>query len=142
MKKIVVLILLQAIFCNLVYADCDWTAIKPMANGSYEYVPALHLCVGNLVVDNKILVAQLVELNAAIELKNLALNKADARTELWRKTSDSEQDRLSKIQDSQKTNDLLWFGLGILSTVAVGMMTARLIGRRSREREASTTSSR
>ncbi len=127
MKKIICFILLQIMICNMALADCDWTTIKPMPNGDYEYNPELHLCVGKLVQSDKTKDAQVEDLTKAIQLKDLALTKADERTDLWKQTAYNEQDRLNKIESGQRTNDWIFYGLGALTVIASGFMAAKLI---------------
>lgn len=117
---------LVSMFSNLAMADCDWTQIKKLPDGGYEYTPELHLCVGNLVQTNKVQLAQIADLNSAIQLKDLALVQSDQRIALWSKTVNDEQDRLTKISDDQKHNDFIYFGLGILATIGTGYALARL----------------
>lgn len=126
MKKFVIVILCLS---NIALGDCNWASIKTLPNGNYEYTPTLHLCVGKLVQDGKVKDTQIQDLTKAIQLKDLALTASDSRAKLWMDTSLSEQDRLMKIDSAQKQNNFLYFGLGILASIGVGMTTARLIGR-------------
>jgi hypothetical protein len=126
MKKLICLILLAS---NISMAACDWSTIKTMPNGSYEYSPTLNLCVGQLVQDSAVKDQQLADLNKALSLKDAALLTADQRIVLWQKDSSDQLDRLVKIESTQKSSEYLAFGLGVLATVATGIMTARLIGR-------------
>jgi len=121
-------IIVVMLMSNIAFADnCDWSTIKTMPNLDYEYSPALHLCVGNLVESVKTKDAQINDLNAAIQLKDLAIAKADQRTQLWQTTADNEQDRLSKIESSQKTNDFWYFTLGVVAAIGTGWMASRLM---------------
>lgn len=120
MKKLIIFLLLFSFNAN---AACDWkTGITPGANKTFTYTEDCHQLVGATVQANK-------DLNQAIDLKNLAIKDADSRTALWMSTANSEQGRLDKLNSDQKVNDFLYFGLGILTSVGVGLMTARLIGR-------------
>jgi len=131
MKKLIALIVLfQIAISSLAYGGtCDWSTIKPMPNGDYEYSLDCHLKVGQLVQDTKIKDQQIQDLYKAVELKDLAIQKDDERVMLWQKTSDTQQQRLSSIESGQKTMDWLYFSLGALTVVASGFMAARLIGR-------------
>jgi hypothetical protein len=131
MKKLLVFILLlQIMVCNIARADttCDWQFVKPLPDGGYEYPLNLHLCVGNLVQTTATQTQQIADLNAAIQLKNLAITTSDQRVALWQKTADDSQDRLTKIDSDSKRNDWIMFGLGALTVLGAGFMTAKLIG--------------
>src|SRR5271168_2051714 len=107
MKKFIALILLFSVNAQ---AACNWaTGVTPGPNKTFIYSEECHEAVGALVQANK-------DLTAAIQLKDLALTNADARTQLWMTSSLNEQDRLTKIDSEQKHNDFLYFGLGILAT--------------------------
>jgi hypothetical protein len=131
MKKILFLVLICSFLSQLAIAApiCNWSAIKQLPDGGYEYSPALNLCVGNLVQQNKVQAAQIVDLTKAISLKDLAINMSDARVALWEKSSDDEFSRLNTIEKDQKHSDFLMFGLGILTTIGTGFAIARLAGR-------------
>ncbi len=119
MKRFIALILLFSLNAQ---ASCDWkTGITPGPNHTYIYSEECHQAVGQLVQANK-------DLTSAIQLKDLALTKADERMQLWMNTADSEQDRLAKMNSDTKTNQWLFFGLGVATVVLSGFMTARLIG--------------
>lgn len=130
MKKLISSILILCL-STIAMADpnCNWSTIKTLPDGGYEYSPSLNLCVGNLIQTNKTQSAQIVDLTKAIELKDLALTAADSRTQIWETTSLAEQDRLTKISTEQKDNNFLYFGLGILSTVLTGFAVAKLVGK-------------
>jgi hypothetical protein len=128
MKNIIAIILAITVFSNLALADnCDWSTIKAMPNGDFEYSPQLNLCVGNLVQQNQVQTQQLSDLNQAIDLKNLALQNADARTALWEKTSDDELSRINKIESDSKQSGWLMFALGAGTVILSGFMAAKLV---------------
>ena len=129
MKKLIVLTILLSFISNIAFANCDWSTIKQLPDGGYEYSAELNICVGKLVQTNKLQLVQIEDLTKAIQLKDLALTNADARTQLWMTTAQNEQDRLSKISSAQSHSDFLYFGLGALTVIGAGFMTARLIGR-------------
>jgi hypothetical protein len=130
MKKLIVSLLLLCTFSNLAFADCDWkTGIVPGPNKTFVYSEACHLAVGKLVQDSTVKDQQILDYKQAISLKDLALTNSDARVAMWEKSSLDQMDRLTKIDSEQKHNDFLYFGLGILSAVAVGFATAKLVGK-------------
>lgn len=128
MKKIVSSLLLFFLFSNTAFADCDFsTGIRPGPAGTHEYIYSeeCHQAVGKLVQDNKALTLQVGDLTKAISLKDLALTKADDRTQLWMNTSDKLIDRVDKIDQVEKHNEWLYFGLGVLTTFAAGYVAAQ-----------------
>lgn len=129
MKKLISIILLFSLFSNISFGDtnCDWTTIKTLPDGGFEYSPALNICVGRLVQTNQIQTQQIADYQKAISLKDLALQNADARIQLWETSADNELDRLNKIQSDQKKSDWLMFGLGALTILGAGFMTAKLL---------------
>ena len=127
MKKLISLVLLVLFLSDTVMAACDFSTIKQLPDGGYEYSPALNICVGQLVQGSKMKDQQIADLTKAIDLKNLALTNADARTVLWQKSSDDEMDRLAKLSKDQKTNDWLIFSLGALTVIGAGFMASSLI---------------
>jgi hypothetical protein len=128
MKKYALLILIT-LFSNVAFADkaCDWSTIKQLPDGGYEYSATLNLCVGKLVQDSKVKDAQIADLTQAVQLKDLALVKADTRTQLWLDTSDKLQNRLSTVDTMEKHNEWLMFGLGALTVIGAGYMTSKLL---------------
>jgi len=130
MKKVIASVLIFSCLSSAAYADCDFSkGITPGPNHTFIYSEECHQKVGQLIQDNATKDKQIADYVQAINLKDLAITKADSRTQLWMDTSDKLTDRLTKVDELQKKNDWLYFGLGVLSTVAVGFMTARLIGR-------------
>jgi len=125
MKKLIALILCVS---NLAMADqtCDWSTIKQLPDGGFEYSATLNICVGQLVQDSKVKDQQITDLTKAISLKDLALTNADARIQLWMTSAENEQDRLSKISSDQKHSEYLAFGLGLLTAIGTGYALSRI----------------
>src|ERR1700688_1283413 len=108
MKKLLILILL---FSVNVHASCDWkTGITPGPNKTFIYVEECHQAVGALVQANK-------DLTSAIQLKDLAIQTADQRTDMWKTTAENEQDRMTKLTSEQGNTNLLYYALGILTVI-------------------------
>lgn len=128
MKKLIVCMLLFITSVNA-FANCDWSTIKKLPNGDFDYSPTLHICVGKLVQDAAVKDQQISDLNQAITLKDLALKESDSRTQLWMTTSTNELDRLNKISSDEKSSQWLWFGLGVATTFLAGYGAAKLVGR-------------
>lgn len=127
MKNLICIGIILCLFSNIVYADnCDWTQIKKLQDGGYEYNPQLNLCVGQLVQQNKIQAQQIQDYQKAIELKDLAIKYDDERVALWSKTAGDEQDRLLKMDSIQRHNDILYFALGIATTFVAAYTASRI----------------
>jgi hypothetical protein len=128
MKEIISSILVFCMLSNIAMADCDFSkGITPGPNHTFIYTEECHLEVGKIKQQNNTLTAQLGDLTKAIELKDLALTKADTRTQLWIDTNDKMSDRLTKIDETYKHNEWLYFGLGVLTTFAAGYIAAQAI---------------
>jgi hypothetical protein len=128
MKEIISLFLLTCFLSNAALADCDFsTGITPGPNKTFVYTEECHLAVGKMKEDNAALTLEVGDLNKAIQLKDLALVKADQRTQLWMTTSDQLTDRVTKIDDVAKHNEWMYFGLGVVTTFLAGYAAAQLI---------------
>jgi hypothetical protein len=135
--KFLSLVVLLSMCGNLAFADvgvvvntnCDYTKIVKNADGTFTYTKQLHLCVGDMKLDLEVAKLQIVDLNQALSLKDVALQKSDSRVKLWSDTSEQLENRITKIDTETKRNDFLYFALGIAASIGVGFMTAKLIGR-------------
>ena len=126
MKKISFL-LAVCMFANTAFADCDFSkGITKLPDGNYEYTKECHVHVGELVQDNDVKTQQVDKLNKALDLKDLAITKADQRTQLWMDTSLKLEDNIQKMDSLSKKNEWLYFGLGVLTTFAAGYAAAQL----------------
>ncbi len=129
MKKLICSLLLLVMSTN-VLADCDFSkGITTGPNNTHIFTEECYLKVGQLVQDAKIKDQQIADYSKAIQLKDLALTNADARTALWTKTAEDEQDRMNKLDSEQKHSDWLYFGLGVATTFLAGYAAAKLAGR-------------
>lgn len=104
-------------FGNIALADCKWSDVKP-TTGGYLYSESCHARVGLTLRDNDDLNIQVTALRKSMELKDLALDKADQRTILWRNESYEQFDRLNKQASMNEYQKTLWFILGIVVTSA------------------------
>lgn len=128
MKKLFSIILLLCLSINTALADCDWaTGITPGPNNTFVYSEPCHLAVGQLVQDAKVKDQQISDLTKAIQLKDLAITNSDARVALWQTTSDNELNRLNTIQNDNKRNEYLAFGLGVGLTFLAAYSAAKLV---------------
>lgn len=130
MKKIASLLVLVSLFSNLAFGadNCDWSKIKKLPDGGYEYSLELNECVGRLVQENKVKDQQITDLTKAIQLKDLAIKDSDERANMWLTTSTREQERIVKIDADQKTSNLIYFGLGVALTVLSVWGASKAIG--------------
>lgn len=127
MKKLISIILIICSFSQIVFAsNCDWSTIKKLPNGDYDYSPQLNLCVGNLVQQNQVQAQQIIDLNKSIQLKDLAINYDEQRIALWSKAAGDEQTRLATMESDQKRSDWLAFGLGVATTFVAAYAASRI----------------
>lgn len=118
MKKLITGILLFCTLSNVARADCDWSQIKKNNDNTYTYSQELNICVGNLVRDDAAKDISIADLNKVISQQNIALSKADARTQLWMDTSFKLEDKLNAVDSIYKKNEWLYFALGVVVTSA------------------------
>lgn len=126
MKKIISLIILTSFFPNFAFADCDYSKIVNNGDGTYTYSKALHICVGEMKQDLEIANQQVAKLTKAISLKDLTITKADKRADVWMNTSFKLENRIQTIDSMSKTNDWLFFGLGIATMLAASYAAGQL----------------
>lgn len=124
--SILILCISQSAFCS---PNCDWTQIKKNPDNTYTYSATLNLCVGNLVQDDAVKTQQVADLTKAIQLKDLAIQMSDSRVALWQKSSNDELDRVTSIESNQKHNDILYFGLGLLTAIGAAYAAGQVIHR-------------
>lgn len=115
--KFISLILLLVFSSNVAFADCDFTKIVKNTDGTYTYSKELHICVGQMKQDLEIKEQQITDYKKAIELKDLALSKSEARADLWMNTSFKMEDRLTTIDSLQNRNAAIYVGLGVIGTI-------------------------
>lgn len=120
MRKAISLFLATLLFCNSAFSNCDFSKIIKNEDGTYTYSKELHICVGELKVDNEVKSEQISEYKKAIELKDLAILKAQERADLWMDTSYTLENKLQKAYTIKNRNYIVYYGLGILTmSVAV-----------------------
>lgn len=103
---------------------CDWKTIRKVGDSGYLYSADCHKSVGQLKNKaeelekaNSERQKQVEKLGKTIELKDLALDKADQRIINWRNETYNQHDRLLRQQKLAKYNDWLYFGGGIAVTI-------------------------
>lgn len=125
--KLVSLILAVAMISNTAFAECDFSRdVKELPSGSREYTKECHIKVGQLVQDNQVKDQQITDYKKAIELKDLAITKADQRAQLWMDTSLKLEDNIQRMDSIKSKNEWIYFGLGVLTMFAAGMAAAQL----------------
>lgn len=130
MRSFICGIVTLCMFSNVAMADCDFSkGVTPLSGGGYAYTEVCHREVGKLVQDNKTKDVQIDDYKKAIELKDLAITKSDQRALLWMDSADKSQERLVNIAATQKRNDFLYFGLGVVAAIGTGFMAAKLLQR-------------
>lgn len=113
--------------------SCDWSKDVRKEGSNYVYTTDCHIEVGKTIKAKEELEkanserqAQVEKLGKAIELKDLALDRADQRIMNWRDEAYNQHERLLKQEKLAKYNDWLWFGGGvgltILSVWAAGQL--------------------
>lgn len=128
MKKLISTVLLFCFMSNVSFADCDFSkGITPGPNDTFIYSGECHRKVGSLLQDNAAKDKTIGELNQVITLKDLAIQKADQRTQLWMDTSFKMEDRLNEVDSIYKKNEWLYFALGIVVTGAAVYGAGQLV---------------
>lgn len=100
------------------FADCDYSKIVDNGNGTFTYSKELNLCVGKAIKDLNAANAQIDAYSKALTLKDLALDNANQRINMWQDTTWKLQDRMSTIDSLESKNKILYFALGIVVTGA------------------------
>lgn len=116
MKRFVAILAIFGIVTSAM-ADCDFsTDVKKNPDGSYTYSRECHIEVGNQIKDNKTKDEQIKKYVQSLELKDLALDKAEQRLQNYSTTIGKMEDRVNTIERMNDTNKLLYLGLGIAAT--------------------------
>jgi hypothetical protein len=113
-------LILSLLLTFQVFAECDFSTIKQIDANTWAYQKDCHLLVGQLVRDESARKQQVELLNQSISLKDLAISKADERTELWRNTSYKLEDRLITQDKYQSYTRWGYFALGAAAVVLGG----------------------
>lgn len=104
---------------NVCYADCDLKLdIVKNPDRTFTYSNGCHIRFGEVVQDNGILTEQNLKLNKALDLKDIALDRADKRADKFQNAMFKLEDRITKIDSIQATNKWLYFGLGAAAMFA------------------------
>lgn len=118
MKKLINLILVVTMISSTAFAECKWAEGVKKADGGYLYTIDCHARVGVTLKDNDDYKIEVKELRKTIEFKDLALKKADERTEEWMKATYKLEERVDKIESAANKTKWLYFILGVVATSA------------------------
>lgn len=128
-KKLLSIFTVISLISSVSFADCDFsTGITKTDHNTYEYSKDCHIAVGQMKVDLGVAKQQLVDYKAALDLKDTALDKATQRANMWMDTSFKLEDRNQSIENAVKTNQWLYFGLGVVVTGFAVYGAAKLSG--------------
>ena len=116
MKNLISFVVGITMLSNIALADCDYSKVISLPDGTYLYSKELHICVGTMKRDLGIAQQQITDLNQALTLKDLAIKKTEDRVNLWMDTTYKLEDRLNKIDELSRKNDWMYFGLGVVTT--------------------------
>jgi hypothetical protein len=100
------------------FAQCDWAeGVKKSPDGSFSYSKGCHLQVGVSLEELDLRRKQVQELTKSVELKDLALNYSEQRTQLWMDSSLKMNDRLNQYESARSSAPWIYFGVGVVATV-------------------------
>jgi hypothetical protein len=110
------------------FAECDFTDGKGVTKveGGYLYSKECHIAVGQMKYDLGVKDLQIEKLGKALDLKDLAITKADQRADLWMQTSFKLEDRINTIDNMRSSNQWIAFGLGALTMFAAAYAASQL----------------
>ncbi len=107
---------------------CDFSKIVNNTDGSKTYPANLHICVGKIINDSKAKDAQIADDKKAINLYQLTIQTDETRIQNWIAASTNLESRVEKVNDLQKDNGLLYFGLGFVAACAAAYSFNQVVG--------------
>lgn len=109
-------------------ADCDFsTGIQKLPDGRYAYSEPCHKAVGKLVQDQKDKNVQLDAQKVQIKDLGVQLDAQEKRAQLWMDSSMKVEDRVNSLEAMKSSNQILYFGLGVLTMFGASYAAGRLI---------------
>lgn len=127
MKRTVAIFMSMLCISNVAFADCDYSkGVTPLTNGEFSYTKDCHIKNGVNLRDLRIADEQVKKLTEAASLLDLALAKANERSELWQSTSYGLEKRVETMDELYQRNKWLYFGLGVLTASAAVWGASRL----------------
>ena len=131
MKRIIILL----ISINILYplplnaaTPCQWDSIVKI-EGGYLYPKECHIEVGKTLKENDLRKEQNEKLNKSIELKDLAIQKADERADIWQENSYKQYDRLQTQDRLAKYENWILFGGGFFMGIASAYVGGKSMGK-------------
>lgn len=127
MRKLITALMIVLCLPLQALADCDFTDGKGVTKveGGYLYTKECHIAVGQMKYDLGVAKDQIALLNKSLDLKDLAITKADQRAELWQTATFKLEDRINTIDQMRVTNNWMYFGLGVLTVFAAGYIASQ-----------------
>ncbi len=128
MKKFLIALIIVSLLPISSFAECDFTNGKGVnkVEGGYLYSPECHVAVGQMKYDLGVKDLQLDKLTKALDLKDLAITKADQRADMWMNTAYKLEDRINAIDSMRQSNQYIVFGLGMLAMFAATYAASQL----------------
>lgn len=128
MRRISVALMIVLALPLQAMADCDFTegAGVKKVDGGYLYSKECHIAVGQMKYDLGVAQNQITLLNKSLELKDLAITKADQRVDLWQTSTFKLEDRINTIDQMRSTNNWMYFGLGVLTVFVAGYAASQV----------------
>jgi len=127
MRKFIAIMLIVLSLPLSALAECDFkTGITKNDNNTYTYSRECHIKVGELRQDLDIANEQNLKFTKALELKDLALSKADQRADMWQQTAFKLEDRITTIDGMRTSNQWLMFGFGMVTMFAASYAASQL----------------
>jgi hypothetical protein len=112
MNKILFLLL----FSNIALADCTpKNDIKRQADDTFVYTAGCHIQFGEFRLKNRYQEEQISELKKAITFKDLSVDQANIRADMWKNTSYELRENILKMERNRERSNQLYFGLGVIS---------------------------
>ena len=131
MRRIIIALMILLSLPLQALAECDFTDGKGVnkVDGGYLYSKECHTAVGQIKYDLGVANTQITLLNKSLDLKDLALTKADQRADLWQTATFKLEDRINTIDQMRSTNNWMYFGLGVLTVFVAGYAARQAYGR-------------
>lgn len=123
-----VFIFIAASLFALEVSACDFKTEIKKVEGGYLYSKKCHIKVGKIKKENELRKIQVSELTEALKLKNLALEKSEERTLIWKETAFKLEDRILKIERYDKWSGWVKFGLGVVTTGVAAYTANKVMG--------------
>lgn len=118
---ILCIVLMVSLVSQQSLADCNPKDIKQQnyyGEPRYAYPVDCHIDCGRLRKAEPLYKEQVKQLKKSIEFKDLAIQDANKRIDLWKSTTQDLEQIIIKQEENQERMKWIYFGLGILTTGA------------------------